>query len=117
MFGISNGLCEYDNFISNFCNLAKITYINISISEFNQKNNTILNFLNNILLRKICNTKKLCNKKIVNNENISDNYNEYLSPNSVYHMSEDNIEENDVYSIQPKLKWRRLSYNEKVNKH
>ena len=116
MFEVNNIYNESNDFLSRFCSDAKITYLNISLNEFNQKNSTILNFFNNILIRKISKKELKNTKKNFKRDNSLQN----LSPYSGYVMVEKNYLENEFSLeslIQPKLKFRTLSYNPKLSKN
>lgn len=118
MFGLNRKSKESNDFLTNFCENANITFYNISAAwEFNQKNNSILNYFNNILIRKI--SKKIKKKKTSKDLDKKFAYTsqEYLSPFSDYNMTTtDNYFHNNSESLITRSKCRRLSYNEKLSK-
>jgi hypothetical protein len=118
MFGVDKKMdhsikCD---FLENFCEKAKITFCRIEVSQFTQKNNTILNFFNNILIRKICKKgDKKKNKTIFQRKVQTEN--SELSAEASYRMVEEKGEDSEPQSNSyPKLKYRRLSYNQKLSK-
>lgn len=107
---------ENNTLFQNFCDKAKIAFHTIEVSQFSSKNITLLNYFNNILLRKICIAEK--KKKIVSKTSnpkrlmtvCSD-----LGANSDYRMVEERSYETEPEGL-PRLKFRRLSYNQKLSK-
>lgn len=111
---------EKRNGINNFCDRANITLSKLNVSDFNQKNKSILNIFNNILLRKVSNFFERKKKKnsVFGSYKLSGKFITNLSVFSDYKMIEEKTEENHIYSDKlPRFsKSRRLSYNEKLSK-
>jgi len=115
LFGLKDKNTNLQNFdvIQNFCRKAKIEFLSLNISEFTQANSTIMNYFNNILIRKVCNFKEKKKSKTFNtryvdtSENIDNNN---LYPAADYRMIEKNKNQDNV---NPRYKYRRLSYNQK----
>jgi len=107
--------------IKDYCLNAKITFCRTNPDEFTQKNVTLLNYLNNVLIRKVsCKDKKSAKKIKTYNEtryNSNDMYllETSLSPFSDYQMLESKEEGNNFVS---RLKYnRKFSYNQKLPKN
>lgn len=112
--------CEKENIINNFCDLANISISKIKIEEFNQKNKSILNFFNNIMLRKVSNFYERKKKKnsLFGSYKLSEKFLTNLSVFADYKMVEEKTDENllNPDRISKHSKYRRLSYNEKISK-
>jgi len=105
--------------IKEFCIKTKVTYCQGKLSDFNQKNTVLLNYLNNVLIRKANNTNSKHhrkNKSSVRQYNSNDVYlmESSLSSFADYKMMESK-EENDTH-LPRRLTCRRLSYNQKIPK-
>ncbi len=111
---------EKENGINNFCDMANITISKIKLEDFNQKNKSILNFLNNIVLRKVSTHYESKRKKnsVFGSYKLSEKFLTNLSAFSDYKMVEEKTDENSPYldKLSKHSKFRRLSYNEKLSK-
>jgi hypothetical protein len=112
--------CEKENGIYKFCDMANILISKIKIEDFNQKNKSILNFFNNIMLRKVSTIYERKKKKnsVFGSYKLSEKFLTNLSVFADYKMVEEKTDENSHYpdKLSKHSKFRRLSYNEKLSK-